>query len=323
MNESVNLATAGNETVTPSTDIDNPDNLNFWEPGDEEKPANSEQGTAGIEGETAETIEGQEAGETAENAEGDEPAGAENGQAANVADNHLITLKGGEQVPFSELKLGYMRERDYRYKTQETANKGRTLEAMTTRVANTVNAVADFLFQQLPQEPTYQLAVNNPAEFTRQKAVYDAALSQVNRLIDMAAEPKKVAEELSAGASDELLSTESTLLAEAFPQTKTDDGRTKFFNEAFDTARQLGFSNEEMAGITDHRMFKLAHYARIGLAAEQAKNKALTKVTAAPPATPNPRPNGVANQQVRQSKDAMQRLSKTGSMKDAMSIDFD
>lgn len=53
-------------------------------------------------------------------------------------------MKGGEQVPLSELKLGYMRERDYRYKTQETANKGRALEVMTTRVTNTVKGIASY-----------------------------------------------------------------------------------------------------------------------------------------------------------------------------------
>lgn len=324
MNESVNPAFAGNETVAPSTDIDNPDNLNFWEPGEDDKPANPGQSAQGIEGETDETIvDGQEAGETADNAEGDEPADAENGDAANDADSQVITLKGGDQVPLSELKLGYMRERDYRHKTQETANKGRALEAMTTRVAMSATAIADFLVQQLPPEPTRALAMRDPAEYTRQKAVFDEGLAQVTRLIDMSTEPKQVGRHLSQSANEETLAAESEALAEAFPQTMTDEGRTKFFNDAFGVAEELGFSKDELRGITDHRMFKLAHYARLGLAAEQAKGKALAKVTAAPPVTPNPRPSGVANQQVRQNKDAMQRLSKTGSIRDALAVDFD
>ncbi|WP_376742357.1 hypothetical protein [Ensifer canadensis] len=98
MSESVNLATAGNETVKPSTTIDNPDNLNFWEPGYDDEPANLEQGAEGIESETDETIEdGQEAGDTADNAEGDELADADNGEAANEADSQIITLKGANR----------------------------------------------------------------------------------------------------------------------------------------------------------------------------------------------------------------------------------
>ncbi|WP_156408350.1 MULTISPECIES: hypothetical protein [unclassified Ensifer] len=324
MNESVNPAFAGNETVAPSTDIDNPDNLNFWEPGDDKKPANSEQGTEGIKGETAETIvDGQEAGETADNAEGDELANAENGEAANEADNQIITLKGGDQVPLSELKLGYLRERDYRYKTQDVANKGRTLEGMTTRVTNTVKGIASYLAERLPPEPPRQLAFQNPVEYTRQKAMYDEGLANINQIIELANDSTSVAGELTSSMSEETLQAESERLAQAFPQTMQEEGRTAFFNQAFDAARELGFSDAELKGIVDHRLFGLAYYARIGMKAEEAKGKALQKVTAAPPATPKARPNGGASQQVRSSKDAMQRLSKTGSMRDAMAIDFD
>lgn len=307
------------DSARPALSIDDAANLDFAEP---EEANEREEDKGQSENATDEAQQGQEADEPAP--EGDEPQDAENGEeAANDAPDTVITLKGGEQVPLEELKLGYMRERDYRHKTQDIGNKSRNLDSLTARVTATVNAVADFLFQQLPEEPTYQLAVSNPTEFTRKKAIYDAQLAQVRSIIDMSAEPKKVAEELSAGANDELLSAESEKLAEAFPQTLKDEGRAKFFNEAFETARELGFSDQEMKGITDHRMFKLAHYARIGLAAEQAKGKALSKVTAAPPVTPNPRQNGATNRQVQKSKEAMQRLSKTGSIKDAMAIDFD
>ena len=325
MNESVNLAAAGNETVSPSTDIDNPDNLNFWEPGDEEKPANSGQGAEGIEGEVleGEIIQNDQTGETADNAEGDEPADAENGEAANEADNQIITLKGGDQVPLSELKLGYLRERDYRYKTQEVANKGRTLEGMTTRVTNTVKGIASYLAERLPPEPPRQLAFQNPVEYTRQKAMYDEGLANINQIIELANESTSVAGELTSSMNEETLQAESEKLAQVFPQTTKDEGRKAFFDQAFTAARELGFSDQELQGVSDHRLFGLAYYAQIGMKAEQARTKALTKVTAAPPATPNPRPNGGANQQVRQNKDAMQRLSKTGSIRDALAVDFD
>lgn len=325
MSESVNLATAGNETVQPSTTLDNPDNLNFWEPGYDDEPANSEQGDEGIEGETDETIEdGQEAGETADDAEGDEPADTENGEAANEADSQLVTLKGGEQVPLSELKLGYMRERDYRYKTQETANKGRALESMTTRVANTVKGIASYLAERLPPEPPRQLAYQNPAEYTRQRAAYEDGLANINQIIELANDSTAVAGELQSSVTQETLQAESEKLAQVFPQTTKEDGRKAFFDQAFTAARELGFSDQELKGVSDHRLFGLAYYARIGMQAEQAKGKALTKVANAPPATPKARPTGApGQQQVRKNKEAMQRLSRTGSIKDALAIDFD
>lgn len=322
-NESANSPFGSeSKTVESSTVLDNPDNLNFWEPGDEEKPANPEQSAEGIESEADEAIEDGPSDEPED--QGDEPAETEEGEAANEAkDDIVVTLKGGEQVPLEELKLGYLRERDYRHKTHEIGNKGRALEAMTTRVANSANAIAEFLIQQLPVEPTRALAMRDPNAYTQQKAAFDEALAQVNRLIDMGAEPKQVGQQLSQSANEETLAAESEALAAAFPQTRTDEGRTKFFNDAFGVAEQLGFSKDELKGITDHRMFKLAHYARLGLAAEQAKGKALAKVAQAPPATVKAKPNGQANQNARTNQDAMKRLSKTGSIKDAMSIDFD
>lgn len=308
------------DSARPALTFDDAANLDFAEPEEANEEEEVEGQSTDATGEATED-EGQETDENAD--QGDEPTDVENDEEANETQDTVITLKGGEQVPLEELKLGYMRDRDYRHKTQDLGNKSRNLDAMTTRVTNTVNAVADFLIQQLPQEPARALAIQNPAEYMRQKAVFDDAMDTVNRLIDMSAEPKKVAEELSAGASDELLSTESALLADAFPQTKTDEGRKKFFDDAFDTARQLGFSDDEMKDITDHRMFKLAHYARIGLAAELAKGKALTKVNNAPPAAVKAKPNGQANQQARKNQDAMKRLSKTGSIRDAMAIDFE
>ncbi|OOG65856.1 hypothetical protein BLJAPNOD_02364 [Ensifer sp. M14] len=297
--------------------IDDAANVDFAEPG--EANAQEEEDGQSTNAPYETTVDGQEAGETVDNTEGDEPAGAENGDAAS----QIITLKGGDQVPLSELKLGYMRERDYRHKTQETANKGRALEGMTTRVVNTVKGIASYLAERLPPEPPRSLAYQDPAAYTRQKAMYDDGLANINQIIELANDSSAVAGELASTATEETLQTESERLAQVFPQTTKEDGRKAFFDQAFTAARELGFSDQELKGVSDHRLFGLAYYAQIGMKAEQARHKALTKVTAAPPATPNPRPNGGANQQIRQNKEALQRLSKTGSMKDAMSIDFD
>ncbi|WP_376742358.1 hypothetical protein [Ensifer canadensis] len=224
----------------------------------------------------------------------------------------------------SELKLGYMRERDYRYKTQETANRGRTLDAMTTRVTNTVKGIASYLAERLPTEPPRQLAYQNPAEYTRQKAMYDDGLANISQIIELANDSTAVAGELASSVTEETLQSESERLAQVFPQTTKDEGRKAFFDQAFSAARELGFSDQELKTVTDHRLFGLAYYARIGMQAEQAKGKALTKVNNAPPATPKARPSGGASQQqVRKNKEAMQRLSKSGSIKDALLVDFD
>lgn len=315
-----NSAPAESDSVRPSLTLGEAAQIDFEEPDE----ANEEVETATQPtSDTDETEEdGQEADEDA--AEGDEPAESDEDDAeANEAEDVVITLKGGEQVKLDELKLGYMRDRDYRHKTTEIANSRRDLESMTTRVANTANAIADFLIAQLPPEPSPALAMQNPTEYTRQKAMYDVALNRVQQVIDLGNEPKAVSGELTQTASEETLAVENARLLESFPNLAKPEAREKFFADAFATARELGWSDEELTGATDHRLFKLAHYARIGLAAEQAKSKALTKVQRAPPAALKAKQKPQVAQTVQQSRDAMKRLSKSGSIKDALLIDFD
>lgn len=313
------------QSVEPSTDLNNPENLNFLD-SDEEEQNNQAEGEPGIESETDEAVEdGQESDDTQEQQPDDEPeAEGEEPEAKEDEDAVVVTLKGGEQVPLEELKLGYMRDRDYRHKTQETANKGKSLDEMTARVVRTVDAIAAHLAGMLPEEPQPTLAIQNPNEYTRQKAIYDSAMAQVNAIIRLANDPKDVAAKRSKEEEDALLAANDEALAKSFPQTrKSAEERKKFFDQAFETARDLGFTDEELRGQIDHRYFKLAYYARLGLQAEQAKSKALAKVASAPPAVAVGKAKGAAAQQARANQEAMKKLSKTGSIKDAMSIDFD
>lgn len=328
-------ASSGSDSaMDPSyTDIDNPGNLNFWEPtaveeknDDEANPEQEEQGIAGETDEAAQDAD-QEAEATAETEEQEaEEQGSEKQTDPKAADDEaIVTLKGGEQVPIKELKLGYMRERDYRIKTSELSNKSRSLEDLSNRVTSVVTTIADFLVKELPPEPTRELAMRDPGEYVRQKAMYDAAYARAAGLIDMANGPKQVVQQLTNEQKAEKLANENAQLLNYFPETGNTEGREKFFQAAFSTGNELGFSNEEMQAFDDHRYLRVIHYARLGLEAEQAKKKAMHKVTTAPAPAPTPklRAQGQNVQQSRRNQDAMQRLGKTGSMKDALSIDFE
>lgn len=314
------------------TDIDNPDNLNFAEPTvNEDKDDQANQGTQeadGIAGETDEAAQDadQEADASAETEEQETDGGeGKKPEPKEVSDDDiLVPMKGGEKVSVKELKLGYMRERDYRVKTSELGNKGRALEELSNRVSSTATNIAQFLISQMPPEPNPSLAMQDPGRYVQERAVYEAAALRVNQILAQANEPKKVVEQLTTEQKNEKLAQEDAKLREFFPETATREGREKFFDAAFATGNELGFSDEEMQNFEDHRYLRVIHYARLGLAAEQAKKKAMTKVVNAPaPVTPKPKAQGQNVQQSRRNQDAMQRLGKTGSMKDALNIDFD
>lgn len=331
MDESANLPEDGGSKTVDSISLSDLRALDFAEPGDEDR-ANQNSETA------VETVESQGEGDELEletddaNTEGDngeddgqnsDDDGSDAGDDAKF-DDTVVTLKGGEQVPVKELKLGYLRERDYRAKTQEVANTRRSLETMSTRVSDTAAALSRFLAAQLPTEPDRSLAVSDPGKFASQKAVYDSAMEQVNELLSLASAPKEVAQALTKEQHQEFLVAQKQALVEAFPDLlKTPEQHEKFFDDAFATARDLGFSDEEMQGNIDHRYFKLAHYARLGMQAEAARTKALDKVAAAPPMVSRGKPNSATAQSARRNKDAMSRLRTSGSIHDAIMVDFD
>lgn len=314
-NDSANLPFGGSKTVDPATGLDDAD-LDFWEPDDEANPDAGEL----IEYGADEAIdEGQDDPEHL----GNEPADPDEDAVANDDADFLVVLRGGEEVPFSELKLGYMRDRDYRHKTQDIANRGRALEGMASRVAQSAGAFANLIASQIPPEPPEHMAALDPDGYRRQWALHQAGLDRIDEILSIAEAPATVVEALSEAASDEQIEAENAKLIEAFPETADGDGRLAFFAGAFDVAEVLGFSEDEVRAVTDHRLFKLAHYARLGLAAEQAKKRAMSKLQRAATPVARQRPAGKAEQAPGRSREAMKRLSKSGSIRDAMAVDFD
>src|SRR5690606_6466716 len=133
-----------------------------------------------------------------------------------------------ERLALSELKAGYQRQADYSRKTQEVAERRKGLEALSARVNQSVEAIADFLVKQIPAAPDPQLAMTNPGQFVQQKALHEAAAAQVNALLEQAGQVKDVANTLTAEQRKELLASENAKLAERFPTTATGEGRKKF-----------------------------------------------------------------------------------------------
>lgn len=313
---------AGSDRAEPSNALDNPENLNFAEPEDE---ATQEAETSGTETNSESDAAppedgGQEAeepaGDTETETEGEE---GEKPETTEIKDDVVVDVQG-EKLPLSELKAGYMKSADYTRKTQELGNKRRDLEALATRVTQSVNAIADLMVKQLPPAPDHALAYTDPGRYVAEKAAHDAAMAQVNEVLSRTNEPKDVLNKLTQEQRQELLDSENAKLAEAFPQTAKPESRKKFFEDVANVAKDLGYSQEELAKVVDHRVFKLAYYAKLGMEAEKAKAKATVKVAKAPPMVPNKRqPEGKA----RANQDAMKRLRQTGSIHDAMSIDFE
>lgn len=314
-----NLPMGGTDNAS-STDLDNPANLDFYDPAEEQDNVEEQaQGTEPQES-TDEAIidDGQESTDETQEAETDEIDPVE---TANIQDDTLVDVNG-TPLPIKELKNGYVRQSDYTRGKQELSNKRRDLDAVTERVSQAAHSIAEYLSSQVPPAPDQSTAMLDPGRYVRERAMHEAAMQKVSELLSNVDTVGSVRNKLTQEQLGEQLVQEKAKLVEAFPHLSKQEEHDKFFETAFSTARELGYSDEEMSQATDHRLFKLAHYAKLGMEAEKARSKAISKTQNVPPVAPPRRPQTLTNAKARANQEAMKTLKQTGSIYDALKIDF-
>jgi hypothetical protein len=315
ISEPDNLAAAGTDNAQISDDDDYSGLIDDFDPTEDNEAAEELPETASeeVETETAEASAEDGQSEEAEKAT-DEPAPA-------VKDDVKITLADGRELPLAELKQGYLRQSDYTRKAQEVANERNALAAQAERITETVHAFAKIVEQSVPPPPPIELARSDPGRYVYEKSVHEAAMLQVQQLLELRGGPQDVKANIDQAEQAKVLARENEALARAFPETAKPETREAFFRSAFDTAKQIGFTDQEFANVTDHRLYALAHWARKGMEAEKAKEIAKTKVADVPPIAQPKRP--VVTTDAQRNKTAMRRLAQTGRLQDALAIDFD
>jgi hypothetical protein len=296
---------AGTDNVTPQAD----DTSEDWDYFDPDEDQDTEAVT-----EEAETDDG--TGATDEEATPDEtPAEVE------AAHDAVVTMADGSKMKVADLIQGQLRQSDYTRKAQEVATQRKTLETESKRLESISQAFIDHLSSLVPDAPEAALAYQDPAKFMQQKAIHEAALAKVQELVKIGEQPKAIADGLTKQQRAEKLAEENRMLAEKFPATAQREGRDKFFSDVAATAEQVGFSLDELGSVTDHRIFAALHYATLGMKAERAREAARAKVSNVPPVAPK-RP-GQGAKAPTGNAEAMKRLNRSGSIRDALAIDWE
>lgn len=320
--EDTNPADVGSAAIDNSTSLDNPENWNFHDPDNDgeivEEPTDGNEGEQATQDE-AEASENEAEQSTQEDDEEDALEDSEEQPDGDDSEKKPVTIKlaSGEELPMEEVAAGYMKGADYTRKTQELGETRKTVTAQAERLQRQTEALTDYLVNQLPQEPDASLAYSDPNAYTAQRAHYEQQLNAVKQVLEMAAEPKAVTEEINQQATQEHRQAELSKLTERFPEVATEQGQKAFLEPILEASREFGFSNEEVTSTIDHRVYVMAHYAQLGMKAEKAKAEAKRKVAKAPKVAP------AKQRVVKANPNAMKKLAKTGSIHDAVNIDFD
>jgi len=243
------------------------------------------------------------------------------GQDDEEPEDVTVKLDDGSTVSLDELKKGYFRQNDYTRKTQEVANARKTVEADVQRMQRITEVFVDHISGLVPEAPDASLAYSDPNRYTAMKAQHEAAMGQVQKLIELGETPKEISSGMSDASTKQQLQEANQRLIEMFPEAAGGESRKQFFGNVQAVANEIGFSDEDLGSVSDPRIFALAHWAKKGMDAEKATTKAKAKVAKAPPATP--RKPGQGARKANGNAEAMRKLSRSGSLKDALSIDFD
>ncbi len=243
-----------------------------------------------------------------------------------VGQKFTVKIDGKDtEVSLEDLTNGYSRTADYTRKTQALAQERKEAQAEFDIVRQERQQYAQLLGalqQQLAQADASPIDMNalyesDPIEWVRQK---ELGRERQERQYAIQSEQQRLAQTQQAEQQQHMrgyLENQKAALIEALPTLRDPEMASTQKKKWVDAGKSIGFSDQELNGITDHRMLlalnTIAEYRGIVSKRQQIKP--------VPSATKSVRPGTTGNSQKNSGvKKSQQRLRSTGSIKDAASL---
>lgn len=262
-----------------------------------------------------------------------EPAPEEEGEEPGD-DDAQIELDDGTTVTLEELKEAKLTEKarqaDYTRKTQELAEQRKVVEQYRTTISEraqfvetVMQNIATYIQSSLPPEPPLSLAQTDPGQYQFMRAQREAAQREMAQIISAQREVQGALGQISEADRQAYIQQEEIALTKAMPFLSDPAKRVAFDQAISSFAKSFGFSDEEIASTYDHRVKRLVHYARLGMRAEQNRGNAVRRKVETPREATPTRSAPMRSSVNVENKKLMHRLAKTGSLKDAVKVDFE
>lgn len=274
--------------------------------------------------------DGSEADEADESDQEDEDDGDDEGEGHGLSDDTKIKL-GDEEITLGDLKRGHLRQADYTRKTQALAEERKqhaaaaqeelnTLRAERAQFVQGIAALQEQMKQFEPQEPNWaELYETDPARYAAERELYRTWQDQQTQLEVARKQALLQSHEDYKRELGKYVQEETAKLLEVKPEWKDAKVAAAAKADMREAALALGFNDEDLTNLTDHRallvLHKAAQYDKL-----MAKKAALKPVQVKQ-ASPRPAKPGnattVPNSRVSEATRARQRLAKTGKVGDA------
>ena len=191
-------------------------------------------------------------------------------------DRYIVKVDGEEvEVTLEEMQSGYQRDSDYRKKTMTLAEERKIAQAKAAEVDATLAELQSFIKREEDVTDWDALRRDDPAQYLEKKEALDKAKSTHE------AATAKRNEELQEQQKT-LVSQEVTKLQDAMGPTWEGDSRAADIQLASDYLTKVGFSEQEIAGIVDHRAWLMILDAAKGSQFSKTKSKVSKEVRKAP-----------------------------------------
>lgn len=260
--------------------------------GEQEEAEEEEQDDAGDEAGDEEDHD-EEEGEEGDDTDTDEPEAAKDDDDSWKTRKVKVKIQGEEhEITLGEATQGYMRQQDYTRKTAEAAEQLRAVHAerqqVNSELAQRVNAMdvlASALYRELVGDQT-QLAgliESDPQEYLRRQAQMQQKVQLLNQAQAQNAAYQQHLTNEQAKARTESLQAGNQRLVELIPEWSDTAKRTAESRDIAETLRKTGYSDQELAELTDPRAVVIARKAALYDRMQSVKEK---KAPAAP-ATPH------------------------------------
>jgi len=226
-----------------------------------------------------------------------------------------------KQVTQSELIAHYQKGEASDQRFQEAAAMRKQAESQQAQLqaerAQAVNVLNTYITQLegfLQQAPNPALIDTNPAEYLRQQAAYQNLQTQLQQAQQQQSQLRQAMYEEERILDAHRLQEESQKLTEVIPEWKDETKARTEKEQIKNYLKELGYSEEALSRIQDHREVLLVRKAMLfdKALATAGKNKVQPKA----PRVESP---GGGQHQTK-SEAAFKRLSKSGSINDAADV---
>tara|TARA_B100001939_G_scaffold277444_1_gene245776 strand:- start:695 stop:1708 length:1014 start_codon:yes stop_codon:yes gene_type:complete len=261
--------------------------------------------------------------------ESEEDDDYEEGEEESQESLYTVKVDGEEvEITLDEALNGYQRQQTFTKRSQEIAEQRKAAEKEAAEAkqardyyAQQLDVLAQQIQQTIPQEPDWvALAKEVTAEeYNAIRAEYDnrqANLAKVEQ--ERQAVAQKQAAEQEKMLQEHLRAQRSDML-NRIPQWKDDDVRNKERLEVVEYARNIGFSEQEVAQATDARAVELLYKAMQWDNLQRKKPTAKKRARQAPKMAKAGQPRTKKQVASRSRQTAMNRLNKERSVDAAVS----